>query len=261
VARDTLDAAAVIVNFLGDVYDWFTDSDQWSGTAGIPHRLFEHVQLSSISVLVALIIAIPIGVMLGHVRRGGNAAVIVSNMGRAIPSFGILVLLVQVLGIGAGPTFVALLLLAIPPMLTNAYVGVADVDDDLRDAARGMGMTRWQMLWRVELPVASPLLMAGVRTAAVTVVATASLAAVVAWGGLGRFVVDGIAQGDEAQTFGGAVLIGGLAILTEVALALSERVIVPKPMRRTARVRSAAAIGTLDPSDLDVRATTDPDGG
>ena len=125
----------------------------------------------------------------------------------------------------------------------------------------GMGMTRWQMLWRVELPVASPLLMAGVRTAAVTVVATASLAAVVAWGGLGRFVVDGIAQGDEAQTFGGAMLIGGLAILTEVALALSERVIVPKPMRRTARVRSAAAIGTLDPSELEVRATADPDGG
>jgi osmoprotectant transport system permease protein len=226
------------MNFLGRVWDWFTSSKQWHGEFGIPHRTFEHVQLSAVSVLAALLLAIPIGVALGHVRKGGNAAVVVANLGRAIPSFGILVLMVEVLGIGAGPTFVALVLLAVPPMLTNAYVGVANVDDDLREAARGMGMTRWQMLWRVELPVASPLLMAGIRTAAVTVVATASLAALVAWGGLGRFVVDGIAQGDTVQTFGGAVLIAALAIVTEIALALTERVVVPKPLRvaRQARV-------------------------
>jgi osmoprotectant transport system permease protein len=244
------------VNFLGDVWDWFTDPDQWHGTFGIPHRLFEHVQLSSISVLVALAVAVPIGVALGHARRGGNAAVIVSNMGRAVPSFGVLVLMVQVLGIGAGPTFVALLLLAVPPMLTNAYVGVAEVDDDLRDAARGMGMTRWQMLWRVELPVASPLLMAGIRTATVTVIATASLAALVAWGGLGRFVVDGIAQGDDAQTFGGALLIGALAIAAELVLAFSERFVVPKPLRAGAR-HGGRPVRTLDPAALEVRATSD----
>jgi osmoprotectant transport system permease protein len=218
------------------VYDWFTDPDQWHGTFGIPHRTLEHVQLSAVSVLAALAIALPVGIALGHIRRGGAAAVIVANIGRAIPSFGILVLMVQFLGIGAGPTFVALLLLALPPVLTNAYVGVANVDDDLRDAARGMGMTSWQMLWRVELPVASPLVMAGIRTATVTVIATASLAALVAWGGLGRFVVDGIAQGDEAQTFGGALLIAVLAIVAEIGLALAERVVVPRPLRARASV-------------------------
>jgi osmoprotectant transport system permease protein len=250
-------AEAVVVNFLGDVWDWFTDPDQWQGTFGIPHRLAEHVQLSSISVLVALVVAVPIGVALGHVRRGGNAAVIIANMGRAVPSFGVLVLMVQVLGIGAGPTFVALLLLAVPPMLTNAYVGVADVDNDLRDAARGMGMTRWQMLWRVELPVASPLLMAGIRTATVTVIATASLAALVAWGGLGRFVVDGIAQGDDAQTFGGAILIGALAIAAELVLAFAERFVVPKPLRTRTR-RGRRPVPTLDPAALEARAPAAP---
>ena len=235
------------MSFLGDVWDWFTDSAQWHGTGGIPHRTFEHVQLSGITMLVAFVVAVPVGIVLGHYRRGGNAAVIVANLGRAIPSFGVLVLLVQVLGIGAKPTFVALLLLAVPPMLTNAYTGLASVDDDLREAARGMGMTRRQMLWRVELPVASPLVMAGVRTAAVTVVATASLAAIVAWGGLGRFVVDGIAQGDSAQTFGGAVLIALLAIATEVALALVQHFVVPRPLRTGASVRRTAP-------DLDVAA-------
>jgi osmoprotectant transport system permease protein len=234
------------VNFLGDVVDWFTDPDQWRGTFGIPHRTLEHVELSAVSVLVAFILAVPVGVALGHFRRGGTVAVAMANIGRAFPSFAVLVLMVQVLGIGAGPTFVALVLLAIPPMLTNAYVGVAITDDDLRDAARGMGMTQWQMLWRVELPLASPLVLAGIRTAAVTVVATATLAAVVAWGGLGRFVVDGIAQGDEAQTFGGALLVAALAILTEVSLALVERVVVPRPLRTRASVRPTAALSDLE---------------
>jgi osmoprotectant transport system permease protein len=241
----------------GDVWSWFTDPAQWHGTFGIPHRVAEHVQLSSISVLVALVIAVPIGVALGHVRRGGNAAVVISNMGRAIPSFGVLVLMVQILGIGAGPTFVALLLLAVPPMLTNAYVGVAEVDDDLRDAARGMGMTRWQMLWRVELPVASPLVMAGIRTATVTVIATASLAALLAWGGLGRYVVDGIAQGDEAQTVGGAILIGALAISAELVLAFAERLVVPKPLRTSGTSRRRPD-RSLDSARLEVRADADP---
>ncbi len=229
------------MNFLGDVWEWFTASEQWHGTFGIPNRTIEHIQLSILSILAAFALAVPLGVTLGHFRRGGSIAIITANLGRALPSFGVLVLMIQVLGIGAGPTFVALVLLAIPPMLTNSYVGLAQVDDDLRDAARGMGMTQWQMLWRVELPVGSPLVMAGIRTATVTVVATASLAALVAWGGLGRFVVDGIAQGDEAQTFGGAILIALLAILAEIALAGVERLVVPRPLRVGASVRRIAA--------------------
>jgi osmoprotectant transport system permease protein len=251
-----VDAKGDVVNFLGDVWNWFTDSENWSGTFGIPHRTIEHVQLSTVSVLFALVLAVPVGVLLGHLRRGGTAAVVVANIGRAIPSFGILVLMVQVLGIGAGPTFVALVLLAVPPMLTNAYVGLAGVDDDLREAARGMGMTRWQMLWRIELPVASPLVFAGIRTATVTVVATASLAALVAWGGLGRFVVDGIAQGDEAETFGGAVLIAALAIAAEILLALVERVVVPRPLRARASVRRTPATPEAAPLDSAAPVTT-----
>lgn len=235
-----------------DVVEWFTDPEQWEGTFGIPHRTLEHVQISAVSLLAAFALAVPVGVTLGHLRRGGGAAAVVANVGRAVPSFGVLVLMIQFFGIGAGPTFVALVLLAVPPMLTNAYVGVAGVPDGVRDAARGMGLTPWQSLWRVELPVASPVLMAGVRTAAVTVVATASLAAVVAWGGLGRFVVDGIAQRDEAQTFGGAILIAALAMVTELFLAGIQRLVVPAPLRsRAGSVRRAAraAQPELRPAD------------
>jgi osmoprotectant transport system permease protein len=235
-----------------DVVEWFTDPEQWEGTFGIPHRTLEHVQISAVSLLAAFALAVPVGVTLGHLRRGGGTAAVIANIGRAVPSFGVLVLMIQFFGIGAGPTFVALVLLAVPPMLTNAYVGVAGVADGVRDAARGMGLTPWQVLWRVELPVASPVLMAGVRTAAVTVVATASLAAVVAWGGLGRFVVDGIAQRDEAQTFGGAILIAALAMVTELFLAGIQRLVVPAPLRsRTGSVRRAAraAQPELRPAD------------
>lgn len=228
-----------------EVWQWFTDPDQWSGPAGIPARTVEHVQLSALAMFVAGVPALTIGVVLGHFRRGGSVAAVIADVGRAIPSFGVLVLMIQVLGIGAGPTLVALVLLAVPPMLTNAYVGVAEVDDEVRDAARGMGMTGWARLRHVELPLASPLVLAGIRTAAVTVVATASLAAVVAWGGLGRFVVDGIAQRDEAETLAGALLVAGLAILTEAVLAGVERLVVPVPLRRSgASVRPAAAGST-----------------
>lgn len=233
------------MSFLADLWQWFTAAEQWSGPGGIPARTVEHVQLSLLAMVAAAIPALSIGVALGHVRRGGSIAAIAANMGRAVPSFGVLVLMIEFLGIGAGPTFVALVLLAVPPMLTNAYVGVAEVDDDVRDSARGMGMTGWQRLWRAEVPLAAPLIMAGVRTAAVTVVATASLAAIVAWGGLGRFVVDGIAQRDEAETVGGAVLVAALAIGTEALLAGLERLVVPLPLRRSgASVRPAAAGST-----------------
>ena len=152
-------------------------------------------------------------------------------MGRAVPSFAILVLAAQVLGIGARPAFVALVALAVPPMVTNAYVGVREVDGDVREAARGMGMSGGQLLFRVELPVALPLVLAGVRTAAVQVVATATLAALVAWGGLGRFVVDGLYQHDFVQLFAGATLVAVVAMATELALAAVQRLVVPAGLR------------------------------
>jgi osmoprotectant transport system permease protein len=188
--------------------------------------------MSVASVLVAAAVALPVGIWLGHTGRGGALAINVSNVGRAIPSFAILVIAAQMIGIGWRPAFVALVALAIPPMVTNSYVGMREVDADVREAARGMGMSSRESLWRVELPVALPLVMAGVRTAAVQVVATATIAALVAWGGLGRFIVDGIAQRDYVQVFAGAVLVGALSIVTELGLAGVQRLVVPKGLRQ-----------------------------
>jgi osmoprotectant transport system permease protein len=220
------------MRFLGDVIRWFTTGSHWTGDAGAIHRLTEHVTMSVASVVVAAAVALPLGIWLGHTGRGGALAINVSNVGRAIPSFAILVIAAQIVGIGWRPAFVALVALAIPPMVTNSYVGMREVDADVREAARGMGMSSRESLWRVELPVALPLVMAGVRTAAVQVVATATIAALVAWGGLGRFIVDGIAQRDFVQVFAGAVLVGALSIVTELALAGLQRVVVPKGLRQ-----------------------------
>ncbi|MDQ4069422.1 MAG: ABC transporter permease, partial [Actinomycetota bacterium] len=180
----------------------------------------------------AAVVALTVGIVLGHLNRGGWLAISVSNVGRAIPSFAILVLAVQVFGIGAKPAFCALVALAIPPMVTNSFVGIREVDADVRESARGMGMTGGQVLRRVELPMASPLIMAGIRTSAVQVVATATLAALVAWGGLGRYIIDGLSQRDYVQVFAGAVLVAALSLATEIVLAGVQRLVVPAGLRR-----------------------------
>ncbi len=220
------------MDFLRDVVAWFTTASHWSGNAGAVHRLVEHVAMSAATMLVAAVLALPVGIWLGHTGRGGGIAINAANVGRAIPSFAILVIAAQVVGIGWRPAFLALVALAIPPMVTNAYVGMQAVDSDVRESAKGMGMTGRQSLFRVELPVALPLVMAGVRTAAVQVVATATLAALVAWGGLGRFIVDGIAQRDFVQVFAGAVLVAVLSIVTELVLAGFQRLIVPRGLQQ-----------------------------
>ncbi len=219
------------MNFLGDVVQWFTDSAHWQGANGIPTRLSEHVMMTLAAMVTAAVVALPTGIGLGHANRGGGLAINLANVGRAIPSFAILVLATQLVGIGAVPAFCALVALAIPPMVTNSFIGIRDVDSDVREAARGMGMTGSQMLRRVELPMATPLVMAGVRTAAVEVVATATIAALVAWGGLGRYIIDGLAQRDFVQVFAGAVLVAALSVVTEVALAGLQRVLVPAGLR------------------------------
>jgi osmoprotectant transport system permease protein len=218
--------------FLGDVARWFGDGNHWVGTTGIPNRLYEHVLMSGASTLAAAAIALPIGLLLGHYGRGGSVAINVSNVGRAIPSFAILVIALQLFGIGATPAFVALVALAIPPIVTNSYVGVREVDPEIREAARGVGMRESRLLLGVELPLATPLIMAGIRTSAVQVVATATLAALVAWGGLGRFIIDGLSQRDFVQVFAGALMVAVLAILTELCLAGVQRLAIPKGLRQ-----------------------------
>jgi len=214
---------------IAGTWRWFTDSAHWSGPDGVPQRLFEHLQLVAVSVGIAAAIALPIALVLGHYRRGGIVAVNVSNVGRAIPTFAVLVLLAVTPGIGVGTTaaVIALVVFAVPPILTNAYVGMAGVDRDVVETARGMGMTGWQQLRGVEVPLALPLIAAGLRTAAVQVVATATLAALVAGGGLGRFIVDGLGQQDTPMVFAGAILVAVFAMVTEVSLGLLQKRLTP----------------------------------
>ncbi len=213
------------------VLQWFADPVHWSGSDGIPRRLTEHIQLSAESVAIGALIALPIGIALGHYGRFGNLAINISNVGRAVPSFGILVIAFQVFGLGDFPIVLSLTALAVPPMLTNSYVALREVDPDVKDAARGMGYRELAQLLRVELPLAVPLVMAGVRTSAVQVVATATLAALIAGGGFGRYIIDGLAQQDYAKLFAGAVLVALLAMAAELSLSGLERLLVPKGIR------------------------------
>lgn len=230
------------MSFLLDVVRWFLNPAHWRGEFGVPHRLLEHVQMSLAATAVAALIALPIGLLLGHLGRGGPLAINVSNVGRALPSLAILVIAVQVAGIGATPAFLALVALAIPPMVTNSYVGMRDVDDQLRDAAKGLGMGELRILFTIELPNAIPVVMAGVRTAGVQVVATATLAALVAWGGLGRFIVDGLSTRDFVQVFAGALLVAALSAATELILSLLQRLLTPAALRSAAASQQRRAV-------------------
>lgn len=224
------------MTFLADVAAWFSDPANWSGSNGIPNRLFEHVQLSSIAMVIALVLGVAPAVVLGHTRRGGVLAVAAVNIARAVPSFAIIALALPVsialgLGLGFWPTLLALVALAIPPMFTNAYTAVRDVDSGVVEAARGMGMTPVGILARVEMPMASPVILAAVRVSAVQVVATATLGAIVAWGGLGRYVIDGFATRNNVEVFAGGLLVALLAVATEVGFGFLERVVEPKGLR------------------------------
>ena len=223
-----------------DSLRWLIDGAHWSGFDGIPIRLLQHLEMSAAAVAIASLIAIPAGMYIGHTGRFEFLFVSVANVGRAVPSFAILVVayvvvlnLAPSLAFGFAPTVIALILLAIPPILTNTSVGVQAVDRDIVEAARGMGMTERDVLLRLEVPLSAPLIMAGLRTAAVTVVATATLAALIGGGGLGRFIVDGFAQQDRPMLVGGAILVAILAVLTELGFAALEHAITP----RTSSVR------------------------
>lgn len=233
------------MSIFGDTYDWLTTSDNWWGTFGIVNRMEEHVRYSLSAILVATVIALPIGLWLGHLRRFGTLAINVANLGRALPSFAILALSLTIFGLDelpfAGPTtaFVALVALAIPPILINTYTGMAEVPDGVRDAASGMGHTGFEQARSVELPNALPLILAGIRTSAVQVIATATLAALVGAGGLGRFIIDGLSIQDYGQLAGGAVLVAVLAILVELGFAGLQRSVV-SPGVRSRPVRATA---------------------
>ncbi len=220
---------------------WLADPNHWQGPDGIPMRLFEHIAISVVSVAVAVAAALPIGLYIGHTGRGSLAAINAANIGRAIPSYAVLVMVLPIslrwdptYGLDLIPTFTAMTLLAIPPILVNAYVGVREVDRDLVEAARGMGMREREVLRRLEMPIAIPVIIGGIRIAAVQVVATATLGAVVAFGGLGRYIIDGIARNEDDRLLAGVVLVASLAIVTELLLAAIQRRVTSPGLRQEA---------------------------
>ncbi|MEW1754243.1 ABC transporter permease [Streptomyces angustmyceticus] len=230
-------------------WQWLTTAANWAGEKGVWHRLAEHLWLSALCLVLSCLIALPVALWLGHLGKGGALAVNLSNVGRAVPTFAVLVLLtLSPLGTrGDWPTIIALVLFAVPPLLTNAYLGMREADRDVVEAARGMGMSGPQLLLRVEIPLAYPLIMTGLRSATVQVVATATLAALAGGGGLGRIITAGFGNYDTAQVVAGALLVAVLALTVEGVLVLAERLF--DPMRGRRRAARTARGGPSDTSE------------
>lgn len=225
------------MEFLGSVASWLAAPSHWMGPDGIPTRVAEHLLMSGTALALAAALALPVGILLGHTGRGGLIAINAANVGRALPSLAVLALGLPLafglgLGLGFWPTMFAMVPLGIPPIVTNSYVAIRAVDRDTVEVAHGMGMRWWQVLARVQVPVAAPFIIGGVRNAAVAIVATATLGALVASGGLGRYIVDGLARQEQERLFVGALLVALLAIAVEAAFGLAERVLVPRGVRQ-----------------------------
>ena len=238
---------------IAEVVAWFTAPEQWSGNNSIPLRLWEHVSLSAVSLAAGIALALPIGLYIGHTGRGARSVIAVANIGRAVPSLGwlgmvypITVALLARDGLGFWPTFVALVALAVPPIVTNTYAGLREVDPELREAGRGMGMREVELLRRVEVPLALPVILAGVRASAVTVVATATLSSIVGGGTLGAYVVQGLFINDMPRVVGGAIMVAALALLTEWAFATLQRASLSPGLHGRSGPAPIAATG-LDP--------------
>ena len=216
------------MNFLRDVLVWFNDPLNWRGADGVPNRVFEHLVLTFSALAIACLLALPAGIALGRSRRKGSVAINIANIGRAIPSFAVIALGVIWLGIGFRPALIAMVLLAVPPIFTLTFTAVREVDQATVDAARGMGMTEGRLLRRVQLPIARPLMLNGIRLSTAAIIATATLAALVGWGGLGRYIVDGQSVQDNVTVVAGAVVVALLSILTELGLGAVQKAVTPR---------------------------------
>ncbi|GAA0949798.1 ABC transporter permease [Kribbella koreensis] len=212
--------------------EYLFDSYNWSGPEGITARIIQHIWYTFAALGLSALIALPIGLRIGHTRRGAFLAINIGNAARALPSLGLLMIAVLLTNqIGFLPVLIALVALGIPPILTSTYAGLSGVDPATIDAARGMGMTGREILTKVEIPIAMPLIISGLRAATLQIVSTATIAALVSLGGLGRYVVDGLKLRDFPQMFSGALLVALLAILLDLLFALAGRITVSKGLR------------------------------
>lgn len=241
------------MSVVSDAVDWLTDGAHWTGGAGIPNRVLEHLGYTGLTLVVASAIAVPLGLYIGHTGRFRGLAIGVTGALRALPTLGVLTLLTLLLGLGLEAPILALTVLAVPPLLAGVYAGVESVDPQTVDAARAQGMTEWQVLTRVEVPLGLPLVVGGFRAATLQVVATATVAAYVSLGGLGRYIFDGQAVRDYPQMVGGSVVVVVLALLLDglfaVAQAAAER------RARPSRPATSASSST-DPTPTSQSTTT-----
>ncbi|KUN40182.1 ABC transporter permease [Streptomyces longwoodensis] len=202
------------MNLLHFINAFFGDGAHWHGYNGIPTRVGEHVGYTLEALAIAALIALPVGLVTGHYGRGGNVLAMIAVAGRALPTFGLLVLMTLLVGFGMVNVMTPLVVLAVPPILVTTYEAMRSVDPSPVDAARGMGMSEAGVLFQVELPAALPLILGGLRSGAIQIVSTATIAAYVSLGGLGRYIVDGLYQRDYEKVVGGATLVAGLALVT-----------------------------------------------
>ena len=223
------------MKFLSYAWDWLKVPAQWHGSGGIPVRILEQLGYTALALLIAALIAIPLGILIGHTGRGAVLVVNLANAWRAIPTLGLLTLLAVTLGFSALAWLIPLVVLGIPPILVNTYEGVSGVEPELKDAARGMGMTSWQQVRKVEVPVAMPLIILGLRTGAIFVVATATIAAYIGLGGLGRYIIDGLATDNYGEVAGGALFVVLLALAVQAVFVGVRRLAVPAGLRQQAR--------------------------
>jgi osmoprotectant transport system permease protein len=228
-------------------FSFLFDPANWAGSQGVPARLVEHLGYTALTLLIAVVIAVPVGAWIGHTGRGGFLVVGLANGLRALPTLGLLVLIVGATGLGLLGPITALVILAIPPILAGTYAGVRNVDSAVVDAARGMGMRGREVLFGVELPNALPLIIGGIRSAVLQVISTATIAAYVALGGLGRFIVDGQAVRDYPQMVAGSVLVAVLAIVADLLLAALQKLLVSPGLRATPAPRRLRLVPSRTP--------------
>ena len=236
---------------------FLTDAASWQGETGIPNRLIEHLAISLLAVLTASAIALPLGFYIGHTGKLQLLGINIANIGRAVPSYAVMVMLLPVmlglapvlgydprLGLRFFPIFLAMVLLAVPPILVATYAGLQDVDRDLTESSRGMGLTERQILTGVELPLALPVIVGGFRVALLQVIATATIGAFLAGGGLGRYIIDGIARRDDGMLYAGVVLVAVLAIGTDVVLSWVQRRLTPRGVKAANEIAASGAAAT-----------------
>ena len=236
------------MNLFADAVAWIFDSAHWGGPNGIDSRIIEHIAISLLVVGIATVIAVPIGYLIGHTGKGRGIVVALAGAVRALPTLGLLILLALNLGIGLQAPIIALVVLAVPSILAGAYAGFDAVDRRIIDAARAVGMTEMQIVFKVEIPLGLPLLMGGMRSAVLQVIATATLADYVGGGGLGSFIFLGLQTGDYSQMLAGSIVVVVLAIIFEIIFSTLQRLVVPagvtatqSPRVRTRPVRSRTA--------------------